>query len=170
MGNIYYTYAYLREDGTPYYIGKGHGDRAFQSQRRKGCPKPKDIKRILFLKKNLSEADAFKHEQYMIAVLGRKDLGTGILRNLTDGGEGASGRIYVTSEETKRKQSEAHKGKPLSEAHKKAIAKGNKGKTISQSTRDKMRKIHKGKPLSLEHRRKLSESAKRRWKREKEAA
>ena len=170
MANIYYTYAYLREDGTPYYIGKGHGDRAFQSQRRKGCPKPKDIKRILFLKKNLTEEEAFKHERYMIAVLGRKDLGTGILRNLTDGGEGASGRTYVTSEETKRKLSEAHKGKPLSEAHKEAISKGNKGKTIPQSTRDKMRNIHKGKPLSLEHRRKLSAAAKLREARKREAA
>ena len=37
----------------------------------------------------------------MIAVLGRKDLGTGILRNLTHGGEGVSGR--VVSEKTKAK-------------------------------------------------------------------
>ena len=57
MGNIYYTYAYLRENGTPYYIGKGHGDRAYQSQRRNGARKPKDIKRILILKKNISEEE-----------------------------------------------------------------------------------------------------------------
>ena len=53
------------------------------------------------LKQNLSEDEAFKHEIYMIAVLGRRDLCTGILRNMTDGGEGCAGRVL--SEETKRR-------------------------------------------------------------------
>ena len=103
----YYTYAYLREDRTPYYIGKGKGDRAL-NKNRKGIKPPKDESRIIFLKQNLTEEEAFKHEVYMIAVLGRKDLGTGILRNRTDGGEGSSGAIV--SEETRRKKSEAIKG------------------------------------------------------------
>jgi len=46
--NRFYTYAYLREDRTPYYIGKGSNDRAFNSNRR--LPVPKDKNRILFLK------------------------------------------------------------------------------------------------------------------------
>ncbi len=90
--NRFYTYAYLREDRTPYYIGKGEGNRAYVKH-QKGISVPKDKSRIIFLKQNLIEEEAFKHEKYMIAVFGRKDLGTGILRNLTNGGEGSSGAI-----------------------------------------------------------------------------
>lgn len=89
--STYYTYAYLREDLTPYYIGKGKGSRIITPHRIPVPPKD----RILILKKNLTEEEAFKHEIYMIAVFGRKDLGTGILRNLTNGGEGTSGRKHT---------------------------------------------------------------------------
>ena len=103
----YYTYAYLREDKTPYYIGKGRGKRIYS--KNKLINPPKDRSRIIFLKKDLTEAEAFKHEIYMIFVFGRKDLGTGILRNLTNGGDGASGR--VNSEKTKKKLSAVNSGK-----------------------------------------------------------
>lgn len=82
----YYTYAYLREDGTPYYIGKGHGYRINESRHSVSLP-PKN--RRLILKNFNSEDEAFKHEVYMISVYGRKDLGTGVLRNRTSGGEGS---------------------------------------------------------------------------------
>ena len=114
--NDYYTYAYLREDKTPYYIGKGRGKRIYD--KRRTIKAPTDKSRILFLKKNLTEAEAFKHEIYMIAIFGRKDLGTGILRNLTNGGDGPSGA--VRSVETKKKLSEAHLGKTHTEEQKKA--------------------------------------------------
>jgi len=83
--NHFYTYAWLREDRTPYYIGKGKGKRAW----RKESP---TSNRVLILKNNLTEQEAFKHEIYMIAVLGRKDTSAGMLINLTDGGDGLTGR------------------------------------------------------------------------------
>jgi hypothetical protein len=104
MKNDFYTYAYLREDGTPYYIGKGRGRRAFREERRIIKTPPKE--RILLLKTGLTEEQAFRHEIYMIAVYGRKDIGTGILCNFTDGGEGSSG--VVVSEETRLKRREAN--------------------------------------------------------------
>jgi hypothetical protein len=60
-------------------------------KRSKRNKPPKDKSRIIFLKQNLTEEEAFRHEIYMIAVFGRKDLGTGILHNRTDGGDGSSG-------------------------------------------------------------------------------
>lgn len=47
----YYTYAYLREDGTPYYIGKGKAGRITNNLHRIAIPKEKE--RIIYLKKNL---------------------------------------------------------------------------------------------------------------------
>ena len=120
----YYTYAYLREDKTPYYIGKGTGDRIYSTNRR--VNPPKDKSRIIYLKQNLTEDEAFRHEIYMIDVFGRKDLGTGILHNMTNGGEGGSGRVL--SEETRRKLSDANRGKNHP----------NYGKTFSEETRRKM--------------------------------
>jgi len=142
----YYTYAYLREDGTPYYIGKGKGDRIKDKRRSVSIP-PDD--RVIFLKKNLTEEEAFRHEIYIIAVLGRKDLGTGILRNLSNGGDGASGA--VRSEETRKKIGDAHRGKkrpPLPKEQKEKISKSLKGrpkKPFSKEHLEKMRKSHLGK-------------------------
>ena len=166
----YYTYAYLREDKTPYYIGKGKEDRIYSKQ--KNIKPPKDKSRILYLKQNLTEEEAFKHEIYMIDVFGRKDLGTGILHNRTDGGEGSSGCIpseetkrklsevnkgKIVSEETRKKISETSKGKTLSEEHIKKISEANKGHAVSEETKRKLSEAHKGNTLSEEHKRKLSE-------------
>jgi hypothetical protein len=124
--NRFYTYAYLREDRTPYYIGKGGGNRAYRKRKNEIQP-PKDKSRVIFLKQNLTEEEAFKHEIYMIAVFGRKDLGTGILRNKTSGGEG----VANMSEITKKKISIARKGMAFSDEHRKNIGNAFRGKKLS---------------------------------------
>jgi hypothetical protein len=155
----YYTYAYLREDGTPYYIGKGKGNRAYR-RRKKDIKPPKDKSRIILLKQNLIEEEAFKHEIYMIAVFGRKDLGTGILHNKTNGGEG----VVNMSEVTKRKISIARKGIIFSEKHRENIGNAFRGKKLSDERRKQISVQSKKNWENPEYRQKVSLSSKKNCK------
>ena len=133
MANNFYTYAYLREDKTPYYIGKGKGYRAWSNNR--AFVKKPSHDRIMLLKTNLSEEDAFKHEIYMIAIFGRKDIGTGILYNKSAGGEhGRTGGV-----------GNHRKGTKHSDKTKKLIGSYHKGKTITQQQKEKLRNANLGK-------------------------
>jgi hypothetical protein len=116
----FYTYVWLREDKTPYYVGKGIGNRAYKKHKRGNnyiSAPPKD--RIIFLKKNLTEFDAYKHETYIISILGLKSEG-GILINLSYGGEGSSGR--KPSKYCIQRTKEVNIGKTLTEEHKKKVS------------------------------------------------
>jgi hypothetical protein len=146
--NRFYTYAYLREDRTPYYIGKGKGDRAYK-RNRVGIQPPKDKSRIILLKQNLTEEEAFRHEIYMIDVFGRKDLGTGILINRTNGGDGVSGLIH--NREARERMSKSHKGKIRSEKTRKRMSEAKKGennyiygKSHSEETKRKQSEAKRG--------------------------
>ena len=107
--NDFYTYAYLSGAGVPYYIGKGKGERCYKTGGR-NCSTPKDPSKILILKKGLTEQEAFRHEVYMIFVLGRKSNGTGVLMNLNDGGEGQSG--FRHPDESIAKMSQFQRNRP----------------------------------------------------------
>jgi len=121
MSKNHYTYAYLREDRTPYYIGRGKGRRAY-CKNHTVPPPPKD--RILILKTDLTFAESVQHEVYMIAVFGRKDNGTGILRNLTDGGEGTVGYRFTEEQIDHRRQVQT--GRQASDEHRQNISNGMK--------------------------------------------
>lgn len=122
----FYVYAFLRNKSSsagtkysPYYIGKGSGRRAFRNTNR-AFSRPKDQSFIVFLQEGLTEKEAFDLEKYCIAFYGRVDLNNGILRNLTDGGEGASG--VNPSQETRAKIGEACRGRKFTQEHKDKLA------------------------------------------------
>lgn len=173
MNDEYYVYAYLREDGTPYYIGKGKGYRAYDNRGRPAST-PTDRTKIVILLDNLTEEQAFTNEKDFIAFYGRKDNCTGILRNRTDGGEGASGSVQ--SIETIEKRVKKLKGRVISKEWRAKISKTlfeknlkgersvNFGRTASPETREKLRISHLGIKPSKEHREKLGKSQRgKRW-------
>lgn len=157
--DIYYVYAYLRKsDGTPYYIGKGCGERCYKKH---NVSVPNDKSKIVFLEKNLSEIGALALERRMIAWYGRKDAGNGILLNMTDGGDGTSGR--VVSEETRKKMSKAKKNRKISITAKKRMSEAAKRRVRrphTEETKQKLSLKHKNKKLSDIHKKKLSDAHK----------
>jgi len=150
---MFYVYSYLREDFSPYYIGKGSGKRAYTKGPKEVKP-PKDKTRVKIIKENLTEQEAFELEKLYILMFGRKDLETGILRNKSDGGDGSSG--WIMSTEERRKRSEMMKGVKRPQWIYDKIAASNKGKKASAETRAKQSAARKGKKCTEEHKRNVS--------------
>jgi hypothetical protein len=130
------VYAFCREDGTFYYIGKGTRKRAY-SKRKHGVNPPQDKNRVLILHSGLTEDVAFDYEIKLIEFYGRKDLGTGLLRNLTQGGEGVSG--WIPGESWRMQKSKSMEGsnnpfygKKHSELTKSIISAKNKGRYVGE--------------------------------------
>lgn len=149
MGNRFYVYAYLREKdssngpaGSPYYIGKGQDDRAWERCGRVVRP-PASRGNIVILSDHMSNRDALQLEMLLIHLHGRIALGTGCLRNGTDGGDGCRGA--KRSPETRRKLSE--KTKKEWEVKR---ATGYRYPSVSEETRAKFRAAKLGGKQSRE--------------------
>lgn len=120
---MFYVYGYYEADSlNPFYIGKGFGDRMWEHftlwQLSKDDLFHHKLRRLILdgipvhvrqLFVNLTEEEAFDYEIRLIALYGRRDLGTGCLCNLTDGGQGPSG--WVPSQETRDKIGRANTGR-----------------------------------------------------------
>ena len=100
----HYVYVLCRSDGTPFYVGKGVGNRCLQHEAEArnterltdklnvihAMARSNEIVQYCIESAFETEAEAHGRERYLIAVFGRHDQRKGPLTNQTDGGEGAS--------------------------------------------------------------------------------
>jgi hypothetical protein len=106
---VFYTYAHYTSDGRLFYIGKGHGRRAYCFHKRNNywnnivAKHGKPVVKIIA--EWIIEAEALAHEIELIKQYRIQGIE---LCNLTDGGDGTSGRKH--SEEFKARISALHKG------------------------------------------------------------
>lgn len=160
MKTFYIYQLRLENSPTPFYIGKGRGKRSIQHftptnlgtksmrssiikhARETGIPVLVEV-----LASGLLEDAAFQIERNLISHYGRRDNGTGILANHTDGGEGASGGVI--SEETRKKISDALKGRKIST--------GTLGYRHSKETKRRMSESATGVPSGLKGKRRPAE-------------
>ncbi|MCK9994329.1 MAG: hypothetical protein Dbin4_02849 [Alphaproteobacteria bacterium] len=140
-GNLFYVYVLRHPDGVPLYVGKGCGDRA---KRHLSRSHSQFVNRIIskirrdggepildFIFETADESAAHAKEIEVIGIYGRRNNGTGCLANLTDGGEGQSGRI-------------------CSDTTKKKIGAKSAGRECSVEARAKISKAHKGRKHTVE--------------------
>jgi hypothetical protein len=150
----YYVYAHYKPGETePFLVGKGFGYRAKSKYGRNKWWKHIVNKygyEVRIICEQVSEDVALWLETELIKAWGRADQHAGPLVNMTNGGEGSSGRKSVLKgvpkpEEQRRKISETLTGVPQT-----------KERRHNQSKR--MRE-----EVSSEFRKKMSDAAKKRW-------
>lgn len=175
----FYVYAWQYPDARPFYVGKGVNNRDVEPKKhnpffvrtvakiRREGGEP----RVVRWHKGLLEDDAFKLERAYIKLFGRRNIGTGVLCNLTDGGEGTSGWVpnaetrarlskvnsgYVHTPEARAKMRAANVGRKHSAETRAKISASHVGITHSDESRAKMREAKLGKTPSDSTRAKLS--------------
>lgn len=127
---IFYTYIHHRaDDGKVFYVGKGCGNRAWQTGRQRSDwwkrVAQKHGVEVHIASHWPTEDEAFSHEKFLISCF--RGMGAPLV-NVTDGGEGPSG----------------FKHSPQRRARLSALTKGRPGKSPSKETRQKLSNALKG--------------------------
>lgn len=149
---IYFAYRHIRLDtNQPFYIGIGkkRKDYSFFNEYERAYSKARNrfwhtiTKDVSYRVEILLESDSREFlrvkEKELIMLYGRQNMGTGILVNLTDGGDGSFGAKWGEESIQKIKTRNAEKGHVCI------------GRKCSQETRDKISKTRKenGKSVGL---------------------
>ena len=149
MATQFYAYLWLRENGLPWYVGKGSGNRAYQ--RHKNHWAPKDQSLVLVLNRD-SEQEAFDTEIELIRNWGRKDIGAGCLHNRTDGGDGHAGYVPTVEHRDKVRRKSQGNQNMLGHVHtvdaREKMAQAKRGVKKSLEARANMSKAKLGKSLA----------------------
>lgn len=169
-----YKYGEYLFEYEPFYVGKGikqrflshvceSDEKCINKLKHNVINKIKknnfDLKDYIFkLHEEITDSVACEKEIELIKLIGRRDKKLGPLTNLTDGGEGASGRFL--SEEAKQKISSARKKAKMSDETKQKIRDANLGKKHSDITKQKISETNKGRVISDEHRSQVSNALK----------
>lgn len=162
---MFYTYMHCRaSDGSPFYVGKGQRNRAYDNTHRPANWKAEVAKHGLVIKivdTGLDEDTAFELEGFLIPWIGRERL-----LNQTDGGGKGAG--INPSKEFREKLSRAFTGREYSDESRKLMSigmRGNKnglGRVVTESVRASTSSKLMGHPVSDETRRRMRETKARR--------
>ena len=146
--NNYYVYIHRRKDNNEvFYVGISRQEKYFRVNTKTGrnpiwnniVNKYGFIGEVLY--SNLSKEDACLIEKALIKSYGRINTNSGVLANLTAGGDGSVD--CPKSFETKNKMRKARVGKPLSEDIKNKMSATRKGKKATNETKAKLSVIAK---------------------------
>lgn len=167
----FYVYIHSKPDGTPFYVGKGHGKRAHKFSIRN--PHHKNVV-AKYGKHNIivgklecaTEDEAFEAEKKLIAFL--RSIGITLV-NRTIGGEGSAG--LVLSAEARAQISASltgRKGTPHTPESKAKISAAKIGKRHTDATKKKLRDAALARVISDETREKLKAAAHVFWAKRKQ--
>lgn len=143
-----YLYRHIRLDKKePFYIGIG-SDANYQRSKDKSSRTKhwnnisKNGYEIEIMLDNLTWEEACIKEKEFINLYGRLDIGTGILCNMTDGGEGAVNRIFTKEHREKIRQSKLGKKRDAATIEKMSI--GRRGHKHTEEWKKNMSNRVKG--------------------------
>ena len=198
ISNSTYIYRHIRLDkNEPFYIGIGTDSkyqRAYSKQSRNifwNRVVSKTDYEVEILLDNLTKDEAKIKEIEFIALYGKKIDKTGILTNISDGGDGNSGckhteeaklkiglsnkfkdyskfdRSYMQTKEYKDKVSKINKGRKMPDSMRQKVSDRMKNRIVSEKEKDRLRSSMLGKKMSNETKEKMRLSGLKAWEKRK---